>query len=160
MDGIIWPRKSSFQRLAGACHSSLGFHTPGRKKVGLSPAGNLSQYSSQRERGRVSMHPEGHGGGRAWPMVSRGTHGLDIVCEVICGLIMFVCVCAFEPSCFGKTISISMFAAAMVYSCPDLKLSIYRYDRVIGCVHSPKLSDLGDKYWHPDIWFSHVHQTL
>ena len=72
------------------------------------------------------MHPEGHGGGRAWPMVSRGTHGLDIVCEVICGLIMFVCVCAFEPSCFGKTISISMFAAAMVYSCPDLKLSIYR----------------------------------
>ena len=29
------------------------------------------------------------------------------------------------PRRFGKTISISMFSAALIYSCPDIKLSIY-----------------------------------
>ena len=29
------------------------------------------------------------------------------------------------PRRFGKTISISMFSAALIYSCPDVKLSIY-----------------------------------
>ena len=29
------------------------------------------------------------------------------------------------PRRFGKTISVSMFAAAMLYSCPNLEMSIY-----------------------------------
>lgn len=35
------------------------------------------------------------------------------------------------PRRFGKTISVSMFAAAMLYSCPNLEMSIYSTCKVI-----------------------------
>ena len=38
------------------------------------------------------------------------------------------------PRRFGKTISVSMFAAAMLYSCPNLEMSIYSTCKVL---HSP-----------------------
>ena len=37
------------------------------------------------------------------------------------------------PRRFGKTISVSMFAAAMLYSCPNLEMSIYSTCKV-GCI--------------------------
>jgi hypothetical protein len=36
------------------------------------------------------------------------------------------------PRRFGKTISVSMFAAAMLYSCPNLEMSIYSTCKVRG----------------------------
>lgn len=36
------------------------------------------------------------------------------------------------PRRFGKTISVSMFAAAMLYSCPNLEMSIYSTCKVVG----------------------------
>ena len=37
------------------------------------------------------------------------------------------------PRRFGKTISVSMFAAAMLYSCPNLEMSIYSTCKVSDC---------------------------
>jgi hypothetical protein len=40
------------------------------------------------------------------------------------------------PRRFGKTISVSMFAAAMLYSCPNLEMSIYSTCKVHIFLHS------------------------
>jgi hypothetical protein len=38
------------------------------------------------------------------------------------------------PRRFGKTISVSMFAAAMLYSCPNLEMSIYSTCKVLNAL--------------------------
>ena len=53
---------------------------------------------------------------------------------------------------FGKTISVSMFAAAMMYSCPSLEMSIYSTCKVCLCVsYSSNLINLinNKKYFKP-----------
>lgn len=40
------------------------------------------------------------------------------------------------PRRFGKTISVSMFAAAMLYSCPNLEMSIYSTCKVCRNTHT------------------------
>jgi hypothetical protein len=40
------------------------------------------------------------------------------------------------PRRFGKTISVSMFAAAMLYSCPNLEMSIYSTCKVESRLHT------------------------
>lgn len=47
------------------------------------------------------------------------------------------------PRRFGKTISVSMFAAAMLYSCPNLEMSIYSTCKV-SKRFSPPLPRVGD----------------
>ena len=44
------------------------------------------------------------------------------------------------PRRFGKTISVSMFAAAMLYSCPNLEMSIYSTCKVSVTLFIPQCS--------------------
>ena len=69
------------------------------------------------------MKPAGTGGGMGLPSVSSGT--VQRIQGPACRAPRPNGDNAPPFSRFGKTISVSMFAAAMLYSCPGLEMSIY-----------------------------------